>query len=188
MKTILGLLAITGIFNFFLLQEFQQYFLLNTVEKQLDIKLFNFPWLDWSSQRAFKKMISINSDFRSRDHQDHRAVHPQVNTSLWLVNFSNIFLGLVNFWNNVLSLFSNAIRGEDITLECLYDLQGDSLYSVKWYRNGQVSIVLWLVKSLNNVLSLVNSLRTVLSLVRSSTDTSPLTGPRLLCSVKLASL
>ena len=22
-------------------------------------------------------------------------------------------------------------------LECLYDLQGDSLYSVKWYRNGQ---------------------------------------------------
>ena len=22
-------------------------------------------------------------------------------------------------------------------LECLYDLEGDSLYSVKWYRNGQ---------------------------------------------------
>jgi len=35
------------------------------------------------------------------------------------------------------SIPSNAIRGEDITLECLYDLQGDSLYSVKWYRNGQ---------------------------------------------------
>ena len=34
-------------------------------------------------------------------------------------------------------MFSNAIRGEDITLECIYDLQGDSLYSVKWYRNGQ---------------------------------------------------
>ena len=188
MKTILGLLAITGIF-FFLLKEYQQYFLLNTNhQNRLNVKLFNFPGLDWSSQRAFKKMISINSDFRSRDHQDHRAVHPQVNTSLWLVNSSNTFLRLVNFCNNVFSLFSNAIRGEDITLECLYDLQGDSLYSVKWYRNGQVSIVLWLVKSLNNVLSLVNSLRTVLSLVRSSTDTSPLTGPRLLCSVKLASL
>lgn len=35
------------------------------------------------------------------------------------------------------SIPSNAIRGEDVILECLYDLQGDSLYSVKWYRNGQ---------------------------------------------------
>jgi len=31
----------------------------------------------------------------------------------------------------------NAIRGDQVILECLYDLQGDSLYSVKWYRNGQ---------------------------------------------------
>jgi len=35
------------------------------------------------------------------------------------------------------SIPSNAIRGEDVILECLYDLEGDSLYSVKWYRNGQ---------------------------------------------------
>jgi len=35
------------------------------------------------------------------------------------------------------SIPSNAIRTEDIILECNYDLQGDSLYSVKWYRNGQ---------------------------------------------------
>ena len=32
---------------------------------------------------------------------------------------------------------SHATKGEDVVLECLYDLQGDSLYSVKWYRNGQ---------------------------------------------------
>ena len=32
---------------------------------------------------------------------------------------------------------SHAIKGEDVVLKCLYDLQGDSLYSVKWYRNGQ---------------------------------------------------
>merc|ERR1712013_485689 len=32
---------------------------------------------------------------------------------------------------------SHAIKGENVVLECLYDLQGDSLYSVKWYRNGQ---------------------------------------------------
>jgi len=32
---------------------------------------------------------------------------------------------------------SHAIKGEDVVLECLYDMQGDSLYSVKWYRNGQ---------------------------------------------------
>ena len=44
------------------------------------------------------------------------------------------------------SIPSNAIRGEDISLECLYDLQGDSLYSVKWYRNGQVSIFLLVVR------------------------------------------
>ena len=35
------------------------------------------------------------------------------------------------------SIPSHAIKGEDVILECLYDLQGDSLYSVKWYRNGQ---------------------------------------------------
>ena len=35
------------------------------------------------------------------------------------------------------SIPSHAIRGEDVVLECDYDLQGDSLYSVKWYRNGQ---------------------------------------------------
>jgi len=35
------------------------------------------------------------------------------------------------------SIPSHAIRGEDVILECSYDLQGDSLYSVKWYRNGQ---------------------------------------------------
>ena len=30
---------------------------------------------------------------------------------------------------------SQAIKGEDVVLECLYDLQWDSLYSVKWYHN-----------------------------------------------------
>merc|ERR1712013_948902 len=35
------------------------------------------------------------------------------------------------------SIPSHAIKGEDVVLECSYDLQGDSLYSVKWYRNGQ---------------------------------------------------
>jgi len=32
---------------------------------------------------------------------------------------------------------SHAIQGDDVALECDYDLQGDSLYSVKWYRNDQ---------------------------------------------------
>lgn len=32
---------------------------------------------------------------------------------------------------------SHAINGEDLVLECDYDLEGDHLYSVKWYRNGQ---------------------------------------------------
>lgn len=35
------------------------------------------------------------------------------------------------------SIPSHATKEEDVDLECLYDLQGDSLYSVKWYRNGQ---------------------------------------------------
>jgi len=35
------------------------------------------------------------------------------------------------------SIPSFAIKGEDLLLECLYDLEGDTLYSVKWYKNGQ---------------------------------------------------
>ena len=35
------------------------------------------------------------------------------------------------------SIPSYATKGENLVLECLYDLEGDSLYSVKWYRNGQ---------------------------------------------------
>ena len=36
------------------------------------------------------------------------------------------------------SLPSHAILGEDVVLECSYDMEGDKLYSVKWYRNGKV--------------------------------------------------
>jgi len=32
---------------------------------------------------------------------------------------------------------SHAIKGEDVILECSYDMEGDKLYSVKWYRNGK---------------------------------------------------
>ena len=35
------------------------------------------------------------------------------------------------------SIPSFAIKGEDLLLECPYDLEGDTLYSVKWYKNGQ---------------------------------------------------
>ncbi len=31
----------------------------------------------------------------------------------------------------------HAIRGQDVKLKCKYDLQGDKLYSIKWYRNGR---------------------------------------------------
>ena len=30
----------------------------------------------------------------------------------------------------------HALRGDDVTLQCLYDMEGDKLYSIKWYRNG----------------------------------------------------
>jgi len=32
---------------------------------------------------------------------------------------------------------SHAIQGEDVILKCSYDMEGDKLYSVKWYRNGK---------------------------------------------------
>merc|ERR1711915_126996 len=32
---------------------------------------------------------------------------------------------------------SHALVGEDVILECEYDMEGDKLYSVKWYRNGK---------------------------------------------------
>jgi len=35
------------------------------------------------------------------------------------------------------SIPSHAIRGDRVELICTYDMEGDRLYSVKWYRNGQ---------------------------------------------------
>lgn len=35
------------------------------------------------------------------------------------------------------SIPQHALRGRDVKLQCQYDLEGDKLYSVKWYRNGQ---------------------------------------------------
>ena len=32
---------------------------------------------------------------------------------------------------------SHASIGEDVILECEYDMEGDKLYSIKWYRNGK---------------------------------------------------
>lgn len=32
---------------------------------------------------------------------------------------------------------SYAIQGKQAVLECPYDLEGSSLYSVKWYKNGR---------------------------------------------------
>uniref|UniRef100_A0A8W7PFX1 Ig-like domain-containing protein n=1 Tax=Anopheles coluzzii TaxID=1518534 RepID=A0A8W7PFX1_ANOCL len=31
----------------------------------------------------------------------------------------------------------HAIRGQDVMLECHYDLEGEALYSVKWYKDGR---------------------------------------------------
>ena len=31
----------------------------------------------------------------------------------------------------------HAIRGQNSKLNCNYDMEGDKLYSIKWYRNGQ---------------------------------------------------
>lgn len=31
---------------------------------------------------------------------------------------------------------SAVVRGKDATLQCYYDLEGDKLYSVKWYRGS----------------------------------------------------
>ena len=30
----------------------------------------------------------------------------------------------------------HAIKGQDVRMECLYDLEADKLYSIKWYKNG----------------------------------------------------
>lgn len=30
----------------------------------------------------------------------------------------------------------HAIRGNNVKLLCNYDMEGDKLYSIKWYRNG----------------------------------------------------
>ena len=36
----------------------------------------------------------------------------------------------------LLSVPSFRFRGDDASLKCLYDLEGEQLYSVKWYKDG----------------------------------------------------
>lgn len=31
----------------------------------------------------------------------------------------------------------HAVRNQDVPLECKYDLRGETLYSVKWYKDGK---------------------------------------------------
>jgi len=48
-----------------------------------------------------------------------------------------VFQGVYSIRLTRSNLPSHAIVGEDVTLECSYDMEGDKLYSVKWYRNGK---------------------------------------------------
>ena len=49
----------------------------------------------------------------------------------------DIFPGAVGIRLTKTILPSHALVGEDVILECEYDMEGDKLYSVKWYRNGK---------------------------------------------------
>ena len=59
---------------------------------------------------------------------------------LGIINKICLITGLVSVSSIRLTrtlLPSHAILGEDVVLECGYDMEGDRLYSVKWYRNGK---------------------------------------------------
>lgn len=61
-------------------------------------------------------------------------MNPFLNSILSVILFSlkGTALRLESFY-----IPDHAIQGEDVQLSCNYDLEGDKLYSVKWYRNGQ---------------------------------------------------
>ena len=40
----------------------------------------------------------------------------------------------------IYNLFCPCVQGEDVELKCDYDLQGDKLYSVKWYRYSYIDL------------------------------------------------
>ena len=47
-----------------------------------------------------------------------------------------IFTGCDSISLPTLKVPSYAVKGSDVVLECDYDLEGQALYSVKWYKNG----------------------------------------------------
>jgi len=55
--------------------------------------------------------------------------------ALLCVTFQGLLVASIRLTKT--SLPSHAILGEDVVLECGYDMEGDKLYSVKWYRNGK---------------------------------------------------
>ena len=56
----------------------------------------------------------------------------------YIQNISNVyFSGVAPIRLTDTVLPTHAILGEDLILQCSYDMEGDKLYSVKWYRNGK---------------------------------------------------
>lgn len=52
-----------------------------------------------------------------------------------IIKFSFIFLGLIHALRDVTVSVPKAIqKGENAILKCNYDMEGDILYSVKWYK------------------------------------------------------
>ena len=52
-----------------------------------------------------------------------------------IVNVCFQFLGSRCVRLNGLMVPSHKFRGQDSTLSCLYDMEGEQLYSVKWYKD-----------------------------------------------------
>ena len=52
------------------------------------------------------------------------------------INEIILFSGCDSISLRNLGVPSYAVKGRDAVLECDYDLEGQALYSVKWYKNG----------------------------------------------------
>ena len=74
-----------------------------------------------------------------KDVSCRESLGPKNDEQLLLYHIIKLYCSIL-YYILLYNLFCPCVQGEDVELKCDYDLQGDKLYSVKWYRYSYIDL------------------------------------------------